>query len=407
MGLEGFLERYGDERKSLSDRNVENGRLVNLHRSGLLLPDECDLLPSQHSTLPHLVITKQINKATEPSENRRDERTASRSSSSREQMRNEIVPIPPRRGSESSSRSLKSHIEESGGARGEAREREQERDGRDIKSKGTSWQIEFDPTPPVVDTKPQVHMGGEFKSREEDQANVRGRSPLYSREPPSFILDQTLPPPPITQAKDNILLSGNSDQSRKETERTLRHQRSDEHSIGSNATTNPDRRENSKISSSGNTGIGSSDRRHHPPAQFSRWGQLPQHQCTMITPICIHRDSAPLRCLSLLSVPASHPPHDHLEDSLGLAQDSNHAPNSLIAVGSNSKSIVLLSYDYSAGGGGGGSVSSGGGGGGRGKVTIVDELPNVHNGSVYAVDWSSDGRYLASGSNDKSIRIIS
>jgi WD40 repeat protein len=94
----------------------------------------------------------------------------------------------------------------------------------------------------------------------------------------------------------------------------------------------------------------------------------------------------------------SPPRQDALEDSLGLPQQpslsSESTSSTVIAIGSNSKSISLLSYDHSEG------VTSG-------RVTIIDELSGVHNGSVYTLDWSNDSRYLASGSNDKYIRIIS
>jgi WD40 repeat protein len=40
------------------------------------------------------------------------------------------------------------------------------------------------------------------------------------------------------------------------------------------------------------------------------------------------------------------------------------------------------------------------------SIDIIMEMKNVHYGSVYCVDWSRSGRQIASGSNDKSIRVI-
>jgi len=39
-------------------------------------------------------------------------------------------------------------------------------------------------------------------------------------------------------------------------------------------------------------------------------------------------------------------------------------------------------------------------------IDIVFEMNNVHYGSVYCVDWSNSGQQIASGSNDKSIKVI-
>ena len=35
------------------------------------------------------------------------------------------------------------------------------------------------------------------------------------------------------------------------------------------------------------------------------------------------------------------------------------------------------------------------------------EKTNHHYGSIYTVDWSNTGRFIASGSNDKIVKIIS
>ena len=34
-------------------------------------------------------------------------------------------------------------------------------------------------------------------------------------------------------------------------------------------------------------------------------------------------------------------------------------------------------------------------------------MKNIHYGSVYCLDWSRDGAQIATGSNDKSIKLIS
>lgn len=39
-------------------------------------------------------------------------------------------------------------------------------------------------------------------------------------------------------------------------------------------------------------------------------------------------------------------------------------------------------------------------------IDVVFEMNNVHYGSVYCVDWSNSGAQIASGSNDKSIKVI-
>ena len=69
-----------------------------------------------------------------------------------------------------------------------------------------------------------------------------------------------------------------------------------------------------------------------------------------------------------------------------------------MAVGSNNKSLHVLRLPAS-----GGSASAGG---------VVRELDDVHRGSVYCCDWSAPAAslgegecFLASGSNDKTVRI--
>ena len=40
------------------------------------------------------------------------------------------------------------------------------------------------------------------------------------------------------------------------------------------------------------------------------------------------------------------------------------------------------------------------------KLQVLFENDNHHNGSVYCVDWSRSQRLIASGSNDREIKIL-
>ena len=39
-------------------------------------------------------------------------------------------------------------------------------------------------------------------------------------------------------------------------------------------------------------------------------------------------------------------------------------------------------------------------------MTVLFKRAKYHRGSIYCMDWSPDGRLLATGSNDKSIKIL-
>lgn len=41
------------------------------------------------------------------------------------------------------------------------------------------------------------------------------------------------------------------------------------------------------------------------------------------------------------------------------------------------------------------------------SIEMVFEKNNHHFGSIYSVDWSNTGRFIATGSNDKLIKVIS
>lgn len=40
------------------------------------------------------------------------------------------------------------------------------------------------------------------------------------------------------------------------------------------------------------------------------------------------------------------------------------------------------------------------------NLDLVYEKKNHHPGSIYTVDWSNSGKLIATGSNDKSIKIL-
>ena len=39
-------------------------------------------------------------------------------------------------------------------------------------------------------------------------------------------------------------------------------------------------------------------------------------------------------------------------------------------------------------------------------MEVIFEQQNHHHGSLYCVDWSRTGRLIASGSNDKTIKLL-
>ena len=40
------------------------------------------------------------------------------------------------------------------------------------------------------------------------------------------------------------------------------------------------------------------------------------------------------------------------------------------------------------------------------SIDVVYEYRNLHAGSVYCLDWSRKGTFIASGSNDRNIRVV-
>lgn len=376
MGLQGFLENYSTANvpslRGKAYQKMDRSIAVNLHSSGLLLPSGCELSPSHHHKLPVLMTTSEsTNDSTRIDEEDEvphpevhfvDEKAVEETRIPPKDSKSNYEPEPVIAPKSQDTVSYESQEEKKIQPKGQ----------NSKKPKGTSWNIEFD-TP---EEKPSVRVGNDllrnrnFLSEKQDEKYDPVMSPYYSNAKSNSFehLDHDLPQPP-TQ------VDGKNKQPPPQT------QLYDDHSVGSISTMDQTVKRGAVIEPK---------KKPEEKRNIPRWGQLPHGQATIIRPICVHRDSTPLRCVAMLT-----PPHaDILEDSLGISHSNNEKPYSLLAVGSNSKSISILHYDHSA------RDSSG-------KVTIIDELSGVHNGSVYAVDWSNDGRSLASGSNDKYVRIIS
>jgi hypothetical protein len=99
----------------------------------------------------------------------------------------------------------------------------------------------------------------------------------------------------------------------------------------------------------------------------------PAAKCETLTPTVLFESDCPLRC----AIPLTMPDRSRSSSSLQLSCDS-------VAVGSNSKSVHIVSLS--------------------GAETNV--FTNVHNGSVYAMDWTYTSNVLITASNDKTIRLI-
>lgn len=383
MGLERFLEKFSEGRGR--GRGKVTG--VRLHKSGLMLPVGCEVLPSESSSLPTL-ITRQHELETQSISDQRFHRQDIDIHLHPEEVKTDTQPSGSPQASTPVTRGGRLHHEEMDHGwveRGIFQDKDHPED-KNKKPKGTSWSIEFD-TPPQEKLSQVTKIGGELqRERPPSEAYRPPMSPYYSATEQKYdvkISDHPLPPPPTHQPLPTNFQNGDLvrlEQSEKYLRQQSQSHHSDEHSLGSKSTTSGvDRRDHSVAG------------RNDASARFPRWGQLPLGQSTPIAPVCVHRDSAPLRCISLVP---STPRQETLDDSLGLPHPPLSVDPTIIAIGSNSKSISLLSYDHSEG------VTFG-------RVTIIDELTGVHNGSVYTLDWSNDSRYLASGSNDKNIRIIS
>lgn len=117
------------------------------------------------------------------------------------------------------------------------------------------------------------------------------------------------------------------------------------------------------------------------------WSAVPVGADIHVNPLCVHRDNTPLRCVAVCH------PSENLDDSLAdtRSRDRNGGveANLSLAIGSNTKNMTVLTMSRPSN-----------------SCHIVTELKDVHKGSIYTCDWSRDGNILASGSNDKMIRII-
>lgn len=51
-------------------------------------------------------------------------------------------------------------------------------------------------------------------------------------------------------------------------------------------------------------------------------------------------------------------------------------------------------------------VSGRGRGKGSNEINVILEQQNHHNGSIYCIDWSRTGKLVATGSNDKAIKLL-
>ncbi|CDQ83786.1 unnamed protein product [Oncorhynchus mykiss] len=86
-----------------------------------------------------------------------------------------------------------------------------------------------------------------------------------------------------------------------------------------------------------------------------------------------------------------------LEDTQALRAVAFHPTGVLYAVGSNSKTLRVCAYPDSLNTSGSGPV----------KQPVVRFRRNKHHkGSIYCVAWSHCGRLLATGSNDKYVKVL-
>ncbi|KAJ1396815.1 hypothetical protein B484DRAFT_407203 [Ochromonadaceae sp. CCMP2298] len=115
-------------------------------------------------------------------------------------------------------------------------------------------------------------------------------------------------------------------------------------------------------------GMGGMDLSRAHPAEPPQEQEREQVREQVLRPRLLYESKCPLRCASLLY---------------------SSEGRTTLAVGSNGKTVHVLSY---------------GGLGGAGAV-VERDLANIHKGSVYALDWNPELGLIASGSNDKSIRL--
>ena len=78
-----------------------------------------------------------------------------------------------------------------------------------------------------------------------------------------------------------------------------------------------------------------------------------------------------------------------LQESHPIRTCSFNPSGSVFAVGTNSKALRLCAFDEE-----------------RGEIDIIHERSNHHLGSVYCSSWNCEGKLIATGSNDKTVKVV-
>ena len=236
--------------------------------------------------------------------------------------------------------------------------------------KGQSWNIDFDGSDDRVNRR-----NSRFSPRKSDRTEVRD----HGEKQPSQ--QSTRPKGPRNDDDTVTVHSTSSQKTGLMSEDTVDKKSSKKSGAGLSSPVRNPRPESHMTRSRPHTNV------------FPGWASAldaAANQAVIINPVLLFRDSNPLRSVTLRPSASKIviSPEDGLEDSLSLNPQST-GENLTFAVGSNSKTVTIVDlarpFD---------------------TVSIRHELQSVHRGSIYAADWSRDSRLLASGSNDKTIRII-
>lgn len=94
---------------------------------------------------------------------------------------------------------------------------------------------------------------------------------------------------------------------------------------------------------------------------------------------------------------------ESLKDSLAIRAVSFHPSGMVYAIGSNTKTLRICAVQQSI-------ISNRAIDIGQdlpSPTQVLSEIPRIHKGSIYCVDWNEGGTLLLSGSNDKSVKIHS